>query len=99
MGWIPQDVMLPEYPRDWAEHNSRSQVIRYLCDCADQVHTDDRQMGDVLVYKYARCANHLGYYVSSGDGIHAHVRRGVCFFPVRLYARRLVGVWRFKEVC
>lgn len=95
-GMVDKAVMLEWYPQDWAQHNADSGVIKVLKDYAVQVPIDNIRTADVLVYKYGRCASHVGYYIADRIGIHSDIRRGVSKFRLTEMESKFHSVWRFK---
>jgi len=96
MGWIDRSVMLSWYPQDWAQHNARSGVVEALEKECVRVSPESMQAGDVLCYRYGKCASHVGLYVENGMGVHSHIVRGVVYFPLSDIRSRFHSVWRFR---
>ena len=96
LGWLDKSTMLGWYPQDWAQHNTRSGVIEALERECVQIERKDMKHGDVLCYKYGKCASHVGFYVDNGIGVHAHIVRGVVYFPLLDLRGRFHSVWRFR---
>jgi len=96
MGWLHKSVMLDWYPQDWALHNSESGVLKALENHCVQVSFDEMQAGDILCYTYGRCVSHVGLFCGDGTGVHAHIIRGVVYFPLSDIRNRFHSVWRFR---
>lgn len=89
-------INIEYYPRDWAQHNSKSLLIARVSEFCNQV--VDYQVGDILVYRYGQCASHAGFVYAAGVGIHAHIRRGVTLFGLSDIENRLHSIWRFRGI-
>lgn len=97
MGWLPDNLFIEPYERDWALHRSESKLMAELQKYAYQV--TDIQIGDYLVYKYGLTNSHIAFYLGDNKAIHSHIQYGVVEFETDdLEARRhFASAWRRKS--
>lgn len=95
VGKLPEGFKQIRYNQDWALHNDKSILIEQLekyCTRIDNL--DDLQPGDLLAYKYGKCASHLGVYLSGGMIIHSVIRHGVILTYMNDMTNKFHSAWR-----
>lgn len=101
LGYL-QNFKLPKYPIDWNLHSfayKHNYLTEYIAKYASQVEKDDRQPGDVLLFKYAKVICHSGIFVGNGLFVHSYILRPVSFATLNSsrWNNRLEEVWRIDE--
>lgn len=101
LGYL-KNFVYPKYPPDWNLHSFKHKhnyITEYIGRYAHQIPKNDRQPGDILLFKYARIICHTGIYVGDGLFIHSYLLRPVCYVTLNnsLYGKRLIEVWRIDE--
>lgn len=66
-----------DYPPDWHLHNSEEKFLEYLKSRA--VRITDPQPGDVVMFKFGRCASHSAIVIEWPRIIHSYVKQGVVY--------------------
>lgn len=95
--WLPEDYTSIKYNKDWAVHNARSILEEELAKVASRVISgsiDDLNLlktGDVIIFRFGKCASHAGMYVGDGVMVHALIRQFVMRDWVMKYRTRFVS--------
>ena len=92
----------PLYPRDWNLHGfarKHNYITQYISKYANQVRKENRQPGDVLLFKYAKVICHTGIYIGNNLFIHSLILTYVKYGTLKNspYSHRLIEVWRVDE--
>jgi NlpC/P60 family putative phage cell wall peptidase len=96
-GWIPQNYKMPKYKQDWALHNSESIMMAEIAKFGREIPLGSPlEIGDVLLFKYGRCASHAGIYIGDNRMVHAHIRNQVEEAILSMYKFKLTSVWRVR---
>lgn len=90
--WTPDD-----YPPDWHLHRGEEMFISYLERNYDRV--DEPQPGDVVMFKFGRCASHGAIVVKWPKVVHSYIRTGVVYANAKEgeLRGRVHSFWRPKQ--
>ena len=94
---IVQKFEPADYPPDWHLHQGAEKFLGYIKERATRVH--DPQPGDVVMFKFGRCASHSAIVVEWPRIIHAFIRQGVVYAnanDAELHGR-VHSFWRIME--
>lgn len=94
-GWIPQDYKTFPYNQDYALHNDTSLIKQEIMKFCDEV-TDGMKVGDIVLFKFGKCASHAGIYIGNNRVVHAHVRQGVIEDDIKNIVKPIDSIWRFN---
>ncbi len=94
LGLLDPAFRTRKYARDWALHNSESALLAELEKHAVKVGLKEFRIGDIVVFRYGRCASHAAVYIGEGRIVHAVIRKGVIESPLSEYAARMHSAWR-----
>ena len=95
LNWLPSDYKTIKYTRDWAIHNDRSILLEELNKVCNKIPITDLQIGDILVFKFGKCAGHSGFYIGNNRIVHSKIRAGV--IEEVLNRKSVDSVWRVKN--
>lgn len=98
LGYLKKFVY-PLYPLDWNLHgfkHKHNYITEYISRYAHQVEKENRQPGDILLFKYKKVICHTGIYVGDGLFVHSYTRYPVGYATLNnsVYGKNLVEVWR-----
>lgn len=99
-GLLPQDLVIPEGNRDWANTEGRSLITPWVESCGyfEEVSDGIPQPGDLLGFRLGKTLHHVAIYLSGGRMIHIFGNHGlqiaVCI-PAE-WEKRLEKIWRIK---
>ncbi len=101
LGYL-KDFVYPSYPRDWCLHSfvrKHNYITKYIRKYANQVAISGKQLGDILLFRYAKVICHTGIYVGKDLFIHSYLFRPVSYGTLKNspYSNRLMEVWRIDE--
>jgi len=98
LGYL-KNFKVPVYPPDWNLHGfafKHNYITDYISKYANKVEIEDKQPGDVLLFKYFHVICHSGIYIGNDLFIHSYILRHVWYGTLKNspYSDRLVEVWR-----
>ena len=93
--WLPSDYQSIKYNRDWALHNERSILLEEINKVCDEISLNEIQIGDLLIFKFGKCAGHSGFYIGNNKIIHSKIKAGVVedVFDVKNFH----SAWRIRH--
>jgi cell wall-associated NlpC family hydrolase len=94
-------IDIPHYPEDIACHCAVPKYLMKIEEYCQRVESADRQMGDILVYKFdgAKVPHHAAFVLDKEYLIHSYTRQGVIISNMRGYEKSLYGVYRLDRWC
>ncbi len=95
LNWLPSNYKSIKYTRDWALHNDKSILLEEVSKLCDKILLNEIQIGDILIFKFGRCAGHSGFYVGEDRIIHSKVKAGVV--EERVNMKNFHSAWRIKK--
>jgi len=101
LGYL-KNFKMPNYPVDWNLHGFKykhNYLTEKICKYAYKIPMNEKQPGDVLLFKYLKVICHSGIYVGNELFVHSYVLRPVCYGTLRnsRYGKWLEEVWRVDE--
>lgn len=96
IGSVPKSFEMPVYYQDWSLHNSNSILVEYLTNYTDKISLSDIDIGDLITYRYGRCASHIAIYIGNGEIIHSRFGKGVIISKVSEFSKMFESAWRIK---
>ncbi len=97
LGMLPSNFKTQKYNRDWALHNSESVLVATIQKYCHQIQFDDIRVGDILLFKFGKCASHTAIYIGDGKIIHSVVKQGVIESNLKDWMGKFVSAWRLSE--
>ena len=93
--WLPPDYQSVKYNRDWALHNERSILLEEINKFCDEIPLNKIQIGDLLIFKFGKCAGHSGFYIGNNKIIHSKIRAGIVEEVFNI--KNFHSAWRRKK--
>ena len=66
----------PEYSPEWHMHRSEELYLGWMAKYTREIAAEDLDVGDIIVWKWARCYSHGSIYVGGGELIHSYIKTG-----------------------
>lgn len=87
------------YTPDWWVHKDEENYLDRILFYCDNIDVQEKDIGDILYFKFARVVGHAGIYIGDNEFIHAVTEVGVIksSLETKSWSRRLQGVARIKE--
>jgi len=95
-----QDFVMPCYPPDWNLHNAKfNYLLDYVNKLADEIPINERQPGDLLLFRFGKQISHAGIYIGDDTFVHCYATNGVWYGVLKNspWGKRLVSAWRLDE--
>ena len=101
VGLLPQDLVIPEGPRDWARAQRRSLIREWLEGPGGAYFAKvdaPAAAGDLLCFRLGGCAHHVAIQLSRGRIVHVFMPHGIKLAPCipAPWAKRIDSIWRLK---
>ncbi len=97
LGLLPKNFKTIKYNRDWALHNAASVLIKTIRIYCNEITFDKIKTGDILIFKYGKCASHGGIYIGNNMFYQSLIRQGVVESNLKDYRSKFVSAWRLKN--
>lgn len=96
-GWVDKKYTVPVYNKDWALHNTATMLEDEVCKFCDKT-IGPYQVGDIMLFIYARSASHAGIYIGGNKMVHSYQGGGVVKSDLKHYMKYLHSVWRPRGI-
>jgi len=84
-------INTPVYSPEWHLHNSEEKMLEVIeAFGCKEVPVEEREIGDILTFKFGRVQSHMGILISENEFIHARLDIG------RVVINQLSGDWKAR---